>query len=176
LNDKRIEVKGIPIIYPAEHSKTAAAIAEAVEKTILIITDCWNLSIPKSCQVHVLTDLKKFVDQTVPKHLHLLVNWTRPFLEPRVQRAFKLSGGWMLPWRGCLSVGVKPPELLTRSTSRLGDLLFVAVSDPLEKVKHLTCHEFTHACTAHLRLPFWLNEGLAMRTVDHMVRYQTVLK
>jgi hypothetical protein len=66
--------------------------------------------------------------------------------------------------------------LVVRSTSRLGERLFVAVSDPLEKVQHLTCHELTHACTAHLRLPPWLNEGLAMRTVDHMVGYSTILE
>lgn len=38
------------------------------------------------------------------------------------------------------------------------------------------CHEFVHACTAHLRLPFWLNEGIAMRAVDHMAGYPTVLE
>jgi hypothetical protein len=120
--------------------------------------------------------LDEFVDQTVPKSLYHLVNLTKPFWQPRAQRAFTLAGGWMLPCRGCLAVGVKPPELLVRSTSRLGERLFVAVSDPLEKVQHLTCHEFTHACTAHLRLPPWLNEGLAMRTVDHMVGYPTILE
>jgi hypothetical protein len=50
------------------------------------------------------------------------------------------------------------------------------VPDLLEKVRHLTSHEFTHACTAHLKLPPWLNEGLAMRAVDHMVGYPTVLE
>ena len=36
------------------------------------------------------------------------------------------------------------------------------VPNLLEKIQHLTCHELVHACTAHLRLPFWLNEGIAV--------------
>jgi hypothetical protein len=172
----RIEVAGIPIIYAAEHRVTATAIAEAIEKTVSVVSDHWKLSVPKGCEVHVLTDWEEFINQTVPRHLRLLVNLTKPLWRKRAERAFMLAGGWLLPWRGRPSVGVKPPELLIRSKSELGKRLFVAVSDPLEKIRHLACHEFTHACTAHLRLPPWLNEGIAMRTVDHMVEYTTVLE
>jgi hypothetical protein len=175
-NYERVDVMGVPVIYPAKYHDSGMAMAEAVEKTIAIVTEHWHLAVPKGCEVHVLTDLDEFVDQTVPKSLYHLVNLTKPLWQPRAQRAFTLAGGWMLPWPGCLAVGVKPPELVVRSTSRLGERLFVAVSDPLEKVQHLTCHELTHACTAHLRLPPWLNEGLAMRTVDHMVGYPTILE
>ena len=43
-----------------------------------------------------------------------------------------------------------------------------------EKVQHSTCHELTHAFTAHLRLPMWLNEGMAMVTVDRFAGKPTV--
>ncbi len=86
-----------------------------------------------------------------------------------------LAGGWSLPWKGRPAVGVKPPELMPNSETSLGARLFVRVEDPMEKVRHFTCHELTHAFTAHLRLPPWLNEGLAMRAVDHMVGRPTVL-
>ena len=172
----QIEVAGTPIIYTERHSATALAMAEAVEKTASIVARHWNLTVPKDCQVRMLENWEEFVDNTVPKRLRLLVKLAKPFWRRRAERAFSLSGGWMLPWRGHPSVGVKPPELLIQSETRLGEKLFMMVSDPLEKVKQLTCHEFTHACTAHLRLPPWLNEGLAMRAVDHMVGHPTVLE
>ncbi|MFZ2095657.1 MAG: hypothetical protein WAV05_03375 [Anaerolineales bacterium] len=34
------------------------------------------------------------------------------------------------------------------------------ISDASTKTLHII-HELTHACAAHLRLPAWLNEGLA---------------
>jgi hypothetical protein len=43
-----------------------------------------------------------------------------------------------------------------------------------EKVRHITCHELVHAFTAHLKLPMWLNEGLAMVTVDKLHGEPTV--
>jgi len=172
----KIEKAGIPIVYTAEYSKAAKAMAEAVEKTVAVVERHWNLSVPRGCEVHVLTNLEAFIDQTVPRHLRFLVNLSKPLWRSRAQRSFSLAGGWMLPWRGHPSVGVKPPELLAQVKSGLGDRLFIPVTDPWEKVLHLTCHEFTHACTAHLRLPPWLNEGLAMRAVDHMVGQPTVLE
>ena len=46
-------------------------------------------------------------------------------------------------------------------------------------VQHVTCHELVHACSAHLMLPMWLNEGIATATVDRfmgrtMVRQETL--
>ena len=43
-----------------------------------------------------------------------------------------------------------------------------------EKVRHITCHELTYAFTAHLKLPVWLREGLAMVAVDKFVGRPTV--
>jgi hypothetical protein len=58
----------------------------------------------------------------------------------------------------------------------LGERLFVPEEsvDLKRKVQHITCHELTHACVAHLKPPMWLNEGLAMLTVDLYAGDQTV--
>ncbi len=64
---KRIETVGIPIIYSLEHSDVATAMAEAVEKTVSVAARYWNLSVPKGCEVHVLTNCEEFIYQTVPK-------------------------------------------------------------------------------------------------------------
>jgi hypothetical protein len=56
----------------------------------------------------------------------------------------------------------------------LGERLFEPEEDIKQKVRQVTCHELVHAFTAHLRLPIWLREGLAMVTVDHLVGKATV--
>jgi hypothetical protein len=63
-------------------------------------------------------------------------------------------------------VCVKPPRLLAQATSGPGDRIFIREDDPEAKVQQITCHELTHAWTAHLKLPSWLNEGLAMVTTE----------
>ena len=173
---KSIKAAGVPIIYSPEYEQAASAMAGAVVETASILAQRWKLPVPRGCEVHVLTDWEEFLDRTVPRHLRLLFKLTKPLWRARVERTFPLAGGWMMPWRGRPAVGVKPPELLAQSQVGLGDRLFEPVPDLLEKVRHLTSHEFTHACTAHLKLPPWLNEGLAMRTVDHMVGHPTVLE
>ena len=42
------------------------------------------------------------------------------------------------------------------------------------KLQMFTCHELTHAFSSHLRLPAWLNEGLAMVTVDRSLGMRTI--
>ncbi len=41
---------------------------------------------------------------------------------------------------------------------------FVTIKDDLSRIEPVIAHEMTHACLAHLRLPLWINEGLAVNT------------
>jgi len=52
--------------------------------------------------------------------------------------------------------------------------MFVEEKDMAVNVQHVTCHELTHACSAHLRLPLWLNEGIATVTVDRFLERPTI--
>jgi hypothetical protein len=145
-----------------------------VEATVTTLGARWGLQVPGGCEVHVLTDPDAFLRATAPPRWRWLLGVTRPLWRTRAERVFALAGGWMQPWRGRPAVGVKPPELLARAETRLGERLFLPVPDPFEKVGHIATHELTHAFTAHLRLPPWLNEGLAMRAVDHVAGRSTV--
>ena len=71
-------------------------------------------------------------------------------------------------------IGVKPPRLIQTSDTSIGVRIFISELDVARKVEQATCHELTHAATAHLKLPPWLNEGLAMLTVDRFVGQPTV--
>jgi hypothetical protein len=52
--------------------------------------------------------------------------------------------------------------------------MFVEEKDMQVNVQHVTCHELVHACSAHLRLPTWLNEGIATVTVDRFLKRPTI--
>jgi hypothetical protein len=171
-----MEAAGFPIEYPADQEPTAQAMAAAVEQTVQVLRGRWGLPDPKGCRLYVLGHWREFLDRTVPFWLRPMIFLTKPIWRSRIDRTYALAGGWMLPWPGRPSIGVKPPELLESADRRLGECLYVPVPDLLEKVMHIAGHELTHAFTAFLRLPPWLNEGLAMRAVDHLAGGDTILE
>lgn len=175
MNNNNIKVSGIKIVLPDSYKAIADAMVDSVEKIVSQLTNYWKLNIPEHCEIHILTNREQFVAETVPVRFRFLVIITKPFWKQRLKRAFSISGGMMIPWCGSPVVGVKPPELL-KHQSELSRQIFVSVSDPLERMQHILCHELTHAFTAIFRLPPWLNEGIAMRSVDHFAGYDTVLK
>jgi hypothetical protein len=97
-----------------------------------------------------------------------------PLCVLRVRKLWQSAGGWAQAYGKRRAVGVKPPRLVQLGDKSIGDRVFVRVDDVREKVQHNTCHELVHAFTAHLKLPAWLNEGLAMVTVDRYVGRPTV--
>jgi hypothetical protein len=46
---------------------------------------------------------------------------------------------------------------------------FITTKDDLRTIEPVIAHEMTHACVAHLPLPLWLNEGLAVNTEHRLV-------
>jgi hypothetical protein len=88
-----------------------------------------------------------------------------------------VAGGWNQTYGRRTATGIKPPRLIREAaTTSPGEKIFVTVEDLEEKIRHITCHELTHAFTSHLKLPVWLNEGLAMVTVDMLAGRPTVKK
>ncbi|HTE39433.1 MAG TPA: hypothetical protein VK629_01305 [Steroidobacteraceae bacterium] len=52
---------------------------------------------------------------------------------------------------------------------RVGPGHFVTSLAELPSMERIIAHEMTHACLAHLDIPLWLNEGLAMNTEFRLV-------
>ena len=69
---------------------------------------------------------------------------------------------------------INPPRLLELSNKREGAYMYEPETDVQAKMRQLTCHELIHACSATLRLPAWLNEGLAFVTVDRCLGKRTI--
>jgi len=108
----------------------------------------------------------KAVFFTAPSIWRILLGLTFPFWYFRTRRVWPFAGGWQQQFGRRSVVGVKPPRLLQISDRSLGQRIYIPEPDLNLKVEHLACHELTHALTARLRLPAWLNEGLAMAAVD----------
>lgn len=163
-----VDVAGLTIYYAAEESDAAAVIREACADSVAVIHECWGLAPPAGCTVFVMTSWLGFVFQSAPWHRRILLVVLLPIWSFRVMRVWKSAGGWVQGYGQVPAVGIKPPRLLVNADRSVGDKMFVRDVDQFEEARQITCHELTHACSNHLRLPTWLHEGLAMVSVDRL--------
>jgi hypothetical protein len=159
-------LENITIYFDPEEKDTAEIIKSACEGSIQIVRESWGLAIPVDCRVYVMTSWSQFLFHSAPWHWKVLLTITFPLWVTRVRRMWRVAGGWMQRYGRRCAVGVKPSRLVELSDRSIGERIFVEDESLEHKVQLVTCHELTHAFTAHLKLPMWLNEGLAMVTVD----------
>ena len=121
-----------------------------------------------------MTSWLDFVFRSAPWHWKLYLAVTLPLWAARINKTWLVAGGWQQSYGQRRVVGVKSPRLLQLADRSIGERFFIQEADLREKVQSITCHELTHAYSAHLRLPTWLKEGLAMVTVDRYFGKPTV--
>ena len=168
-------VEGLTLYFDAEEREVAELVRRACEKSVRLIRECWSLDTPQDLRVYVLTSAwLRSTFHSAPWGWRILMGLTLPFWYFRAGRLWQVAGGWQQQYGRRRAVGVKTPRLLSRGDSRLGDRIFIRESDADNKVQHITCHELVHAYTAHLKLPMWLHEGLAMLTVDRFFKRPTI--
>lgn len=161
-------VAGLTLFFESAEREAAELIGAACERSVATIRDYWGLDTPKDCRVYVLTAPLLFFFHSAPWPWRLLLGISLPLWAPRVRRTWASANGWTQRFGERRAVGVKPPRLARTGVNGSGGRIFVADAGVDEQVRHTTCHELTHAFTAHLKLPMWLNEGLANVTVDHL--------
>lgn len=169
-----LSVCGITLYFDSAERDASEIIRDACEKSVGLIHERWGLNTPKECRVHVMTSWRHFLFHSAPWHWKILLAASMPFSYSRVNRLWRFAGGWVQRYGKRIAVGVKPQRLIEAADRSIGALIFHQEFDVSQKVQHITCHELTHAFAAHLRLPAWLNEGLAMVTVDEFVGRPTV--
>jgi hypothetical protein len=162
-------VGNITLVFDPSEQETADLIASACERAIQLADEMWGLGSPLDCRIYVMTSWLGFVFQSAPWHWRLLLGATIPLWSFRARRTWPYSAAWTQRYGKRVAIGVKPPRLLEQSDRSIGVRMFVEEKDMALNVQHVTCHELVHACSAHLRLPPWLNEGIATVTTD---RYQ----
>ena len=161
-------------MYAPEERETAELIRGACERAIALAREMWGLEPPEDCCIHVMTSWLGFVFVSAPWSWRILLGTTLPFWAFRARRTWPYSAAWTQRYGRHVAIGVKPARLLARSDRGIGVRIFVEENDMDVNVQHVTCHELVHACSAHLRLPAWLNEGIAAVTADRFLGRPTV--
>jgi hypothetical protein len=160
-------IDGLTLYYPAEERIAAELVRRACEQSIGVIRSSWGLETPKEIRVYILAaGWLHAMFHAAPWRWRPSLVVSLPVWYLRGRRLWRIAGGWQQQLGPRRAVCVKSPRLLAQATSSPGDRLFIRDDDPEAKVQQITCHELTHAFTAHLKLPSWLNEGLAMVTTE----------
>jgi hypothetical protein len=169
-----MSINGLILSYEAEERETAELVYQACDKSVQLIRERWSLDTPEDCRLYVMTSWLRFIFQSAPWHWRIILAATVPLWYLRIKRLWMYAGGWTQRFGNRRVIGIKPARLVEIADRSIGERIFVKESDMREKLKQITCHELTHAFTAHLKLPMWLNEGLAMIAVDKFSKRQTV--
>jgi len=164
----------ITVVYDAGELDTAELLSDTVADVLHLIQQSWGLGSPKDCRIYVITSWWGFFFRSAPWLWRILLIVAWPLWSFRARRAWPISAGWTQRYGRQVAIGIKPPRLLEVSDKRIGRHMFAEEKDAETKVRHLTCHELTHACAASLKLPAWLNEGLAAVTVDRYLGKRTI--
>ena len=167
--------KLIPIISDPGEQATVDLIDGACAEALQLIQQSWGLGAPQHCRIYVMTSWLRFVFQSAPWSWRILLAPTLPVWGFRARRTWPISAAWTMRYGKRVAIGVKPPRLLAQSDRRFGVRMFVEEKDMPTNIWRVVCHELTHACSAQLQLPAWLNEGIATVTVDRFAGKRTIL-
>lgn len=170
-------ISNVMLVFDPREQDTANLIGGTCEKAIQLTQENWGLEVPENCRIYVMTSWQGFVFQSAPWPWRILLGATLPFWGFRARRTWPYSAAWTQRYGRRVAIGVKPPRLLAQSDRNIGKIgvrMFVEEKDMKVNVQHVTCHELVHACSAHLRLPTWLNEGIATVTVDRFLGMPTI--
>jgi hypothetical protein len=167
-------ISGVTVVIDPDEQDTVDLISSACAKAIQLSQGVWGLGPPEDCRIYVMTSWLGFVFQSAPWHWRILLGATMPFWCFRARRTWPYSAAWTQRYGRRVAIGVKPPRLLEQSDRSIGVRMFVEEKDMKVNVQHVTCHELVHACSAHLKLPMWLNEGIATVTVDRFLERATI--
>jgi len=164
----------LTLLYEEQDLKTAEVVGKVCRATTELLGERWGIAPPADCRVYLLDSWRRFVFHAAPWSSRIVLALTYPLWAKRAQALWHSAGGWAQRFGRRHTVCVKPPHAYADTDRSPGRTIFIDA--PIdEKIRHVTCHELTHAFTEHLRLPGWLNEGVAMVAVDRLVGEPTVL-
>lgn len=169
-----IAVDSLTVYYDPEEQQAGEMIHKSCELSVKTIQASWNLSTPEDCRVYVLSSWPRCVFQGAPLGAKILLGITLPVWYSEFKKRWLYSGGWSQTYGRRHVVGIKSPRLIAVAPESIGGEIFNKLEHIEDKVTSIVSHELTHAFSSHLRLPTWLNEGLAMLTSDRCLEKQTV--
>ncbi len=171
-----MKIDGITIAANSQETETVELIEKTCARALQLTQEMWALDPPQSCHIYVMTSWWKFFFRSAPWLWKISLAIGFPLWALRARRMWPYAAAWTQRYGQRVAIGVKPPRLLEKSDISVGIRMFVEEKDMRLKVQHVSCHELVHACSAHLQLPMWLNEGIATVTVDRFLGKTTILK
>jgi hypothetical protein len=168
--------RGVLIFNSPGEEDLTALISSACAGSLQVARDLWGLPPPRDCRIYVMTSWWQIFNDATPWYLKPSLIVSMPFWLPPLRRVWPMAGALTLKMRvgKRVTIGIKPPRLIQSADTKVGTILYVHEADVQVKLRHMLCHELTHACSAYLRLPPWLNEGIAMHSVDHYLGKHTI--
>jgi hypothetical protein len=167
-------VAGLALFYEIGQEDAADLIGEACERSVQVTSACWDLEPQPGTRVYVMTSWRRVMFHSAPWPRRMVLALFYPLWASRARRIWDYAGGWEIYHKNRPVAAIKPPDLVAQADWSLGDRIYIREEAIEDKVRHVTCHELTHAMTTHLRLPAWLKEGLAMVAVDRYFGRPTV--
>jgi hypothetical protein len=168
-----VRVEGFEIVPDPSDTGGTEVISRAVGDSVPVIEQMWHFRRPRRAKVVVWTEWMDGYRKGIPAWQRPLLPLMRKRIAKYGERLWKIIGGITLRSQPP-AVLIKPPRLLSEADVRLGEKLFVRLDDISDRVRSITCHELVHAYANSRGLPPWLNEGIAMLTVDRFFGFDTV--
>lgn len=160
-------IAGISLFFDQAELETTQLIRTACERSTDVLCHHWGLSAPSDCRVYVMTSWPRFLFHSAPWPWKIYLASTFPLIAWRARMTWAFAGGWSLSYGRRRVAGIKPYRLIALANRSLGDRIYLPQENPDERVQAFTCHELTHVFTFHLKLPAWLNEGLATLAMEY---------
>ena len=163
-------VSGVPVFHRAQDRDVARQLGEAADQATQFLRRYWNLEPPAHYRIYVMDSLIAFRLHAAPRHLRLLLGLLLPLWYRNAMKLWPRVGGLTEPYQSSPAIGIKPPRLQETADRSLSEQYMLHEPDVSTRLRGMLCHELMHAFTAHLSLPMWLNEGLALLSVERFLK------
>jgi hypothetical protein len=170
-----LSIDHLVIFFDNDDRDTAELVQQACVRSLQLIHQTWSLPLPEDCRIYVLNAAwLRSLFHAAPWSWRIGMGITLPLWYFRAKKLWHVAAGWAVTFGKRRFIGIKPPQLIQLSDRSMGSRIFIRNDDLRAKAQETVCHELTHACASHLKLIPWLNEGLAMFTVDQYAGKPTV--
>lgn len=171
---KRSITETTTLLYPPKESEAADLVEQSCLRSLEVIRWLWGPPEPETCRVYVMTSMLGFQYRTATLRQRISLTLLLPFWYLAMRKVWRMAAGLARQLPDRPAIGVKPPWLIAKADTRIGERLFIKEPDMKKKLETAVCHELTHAYFSHIPLPMWLNEGVAMLSVDQYVGRETI--
>jgi hypothetical protein len=155
-------------------SKTEVLVREACCQAVDFLQNTWSLKVP-NCHVYITAKWQTIILEQAPSLYKFMNQASFIFLRNRykvLDSLWNRSAGWFQRHGKLCLIAVKPLHEFEKM-NLTNHPLYTPMSAE-EKFSNTLVHELTHAFTAHLTLPLWLNEGIALLTAERALGYGAV--